>query len=79
MFYKQIDVNKFEVYRAINSILYNNISNFYDKYGVDFNHDFNKDLRLLYVRLMNDNYFTFGVDKRVVSEDEGNLQMDGWR
>ena len=79
MFYKQIDVNKFEVYRAINSILHNNISNFYDKYGVDFNHDFNKDLRLLCVRLMNDNYFTFGVDKRIVSEDEGNLQMDGWR
>ena len=26
---------------------------------------------------MNDNFFTFGVNKRIASEHEGNLQMDG--
>ena len=35
-----------------------------------------KDLRLLGVRLMSDNFFFFGVNKRIVSEHEGNLQMD---
>ena len=46
LFYKEVDVSRFEVYRAINSILNNNISNFYDRYGVDFNQHFNKYLRL---------------------------------
>ena len=73
LFYKQVDVSRFEVYRAINSILNNNISNFYDRYGVDFNQHFDKDLRLLRVRLMNDNFFTFGVNKRIASEHKGNL------
>ena len=77
LFYKQVDVNRFEVYRAINSILNNNISNFYDRYRVDFNRHFNKAFRLLPVRLMNDNFFTFGVNKRIASEHEGNLHMDG--
>ena len=77
LFYKQVDVSRFKVYRAINSILNNNISNFYDRYGVDFNRHFNKDLRLLRVRLMNDNFFTFGVNKRIDSEHEGNIQVDG--
>ena len=77
LFYKQVDVRRFEVYGAINSILHNNISDFYDRYGVDFSQHFNKDLRLLHVRLMNDNFFTFGVNKRIASEHEGNLQMNG--
>ena len=77
LFYKQVDVSRFEVYRAINSILNNNISNFYDRHGVVFNQHFNKDLRLLHVRLMNDNFFTFGVNKGIASEHEGNLQVDG--
>ena len=76
MFYKQVDVSRFEEYRAINPIL-NNISNFYDRYRVDFNQHFNKDFRLLQVRLLNNNFFTFGVSKRLASEHEGNLQMDG--
>ena len=77
LFYKQVDFSRFKVYGAINCILNNNISNFYDKYRVDFNQHFNKDLRLLYIRLMNDNFFTFGVNKRIESEHEGNLQMNG--
>ena len=77
LFYKQVDVSRFELYRAINSILNNNISNFYNKYRVDFNKHFNKDLRLLRVRLTNDNFFTFGVNKRIASEHKGNLEMDG--
>ena len=77
MFYKQIDVGRFEVYRAINSILKNNISNFYDRYVVDLNQHFDKDLTLLRVRLMNDNFFILGVNKRIASEQEVNLQMDG--
>ena len=36
LFYKQVDVRRSEVYRAISSILNNNISNFYDKHQVDF-------------------------------------------
>ena len=77
MFYKQIDVGRFEVYRAINSILKNNISNFYDRYVVDLNQHFDKDLTLLRVRLMNDNFFILGMNKRIASEQEVNLQMDG--
>ena len=77
LFYKQVDVSRFEVYWAVNSILNNNISNFYDRCGVDFNQHFNKGLRLLLVRPMNDNFFTFGVNKRIASEHEGNLKMDG--
>ena len=63
--YKQVDVSRFD-----------NISNFYDRYGVDVNQHFNKDLRLLRVRLMNDSFFTFGVNKRIDSEHEGNIQVD---
>ena len=66
LFYKQVDVSRFEVYRAINSIV-NNISNFYHRYRVDFNQHFNKDLRPLRVTHMNDNFFTFGVNKSVAS------------
>ena len=76
LFYKQVDVSRFEVYRGINSILNNSNINFYYRYGVDFNQHFNKDLRLLHVRLMNENFFTFGVNKRIASEHEENLQMD---
>ena len=77
LFYKQVDVSRFEVYRGINSILNNSNINFYYRYGVDFNQHFNKDLRLSHVRLMNENFFTFGVNKRIASEHEENLQMDG--
>ena len=67
LFYKQVDVSVLEVYRAINSILNNNISNFYDRYGAVFNQHFNEDLRLLGARLVNDNFFTFRVNKRIAS------------
>ena len=70
-------MSHFEAHRAINSILNNNACNFFDRYGVDFNQHFNKDLRLLLVRLMDNNFFTFGVNKRIESDHEGNLQMDG--
>ena len=44
---------------------------------MDFNQHFNKDLRLLHVRLVDDNFLTFRMNKRIASGHEGNLQMDG--
>ena len=44
---------------------------------MDLNQHFDKDLTLLRVRLMNDNFFILGVNKRIASEQEVNLQMDG--
>ena len=62
LFYKNTNVSHFEAYRAINFILNNNVCNFFDRYGADFNQHFNKGLRLLRVRLMDDSFFTFGVN-----------------
>ena len=36
LIYRKIDVSKFKAYRAIDSILNNNIQNFIDRYRVDF-------------------------------------------
>ena len=66
-----------ETYRAIVYIVNNNVCNFFDRYRIDLNQHFNKDLRLLRVRLMYDNFFTFGMNKRIASEHEENLQVDG--
>ena len=66
----------FKVYRAINSILNNNIFNFYDRYGVDFEKHFERDLALLRIRLTDKYFFYLAVNKRIVSELEEYLQTD---
>ena len=66
----------FKVYTAINSILNNNISNFYDRYGVDFEKHFERDLALLRIRLIDKYFFYLAVNKRIVSEHEEYLQTD---
>ena len=66
----------FKVYRAINSILNNNISNFYDRYGVDFEKHFERDLTLLRIRLIGKYFFYLAVNKRIVSEHKEYLQTD---
>ena len=76
LFYKQADARGFEVYRAINFILNNNISNFYDRYGMDFEKHFERDLTLLRIRLIDKYFFCFAVNKRIVLEHEGCLQTD---
>ena len=40
LMYRKIDVIKFEGYRAIDSILNNNIENFIGRYGIDFKKHF---------------------------------------
>ena len=64
------------MYRAINSILNNNVSNFYDSYGVDFEKHFERDLTLLRIRLIAKYFFYLAINKRIVSEYEEYLQTD---
>ena len=76
LFHKHIDVSQFEVYRAINSILNNNICNFINRYGVDFNEHFLREFTFLQVRIIK-NSFCFWVNKRILSQDEGTMRMEG--
>ena len=77
LFHKHIDVSQFEAYKAINSILNNNICNFINKYGVDFNEHFDREFTLLWVRPIDKNSFCFGVNKPIVSQDEGTIRTEG--
>ena len=77
LFHKHIDISHFEAYRATNSILNINICNFIDRYGVDFNEYFDREFTLVRVRLINENSFCFGVNKRIVSQDEGTIWTEG--
>ena len=64
--YKQIDVSSFEAYRALDSILNNNINNFIDRYGVHFELHFKKKLKLLKSRMLEEYYFMFAINARVL-------------
>ena len=76
LIYRKIDVIKFEAYRAIDSILKNNIENFIDRYGIDFEKYFKDHLLLLRARIMNDFYFTFGINQGIKSNSSGVLKTD---
>ena len=69
-------ISRFQVFKAINLILNNNIFSFYDRYRVDFEKHFERDLTLLRVRLIDEYFFCFAVNKRIVSEHEGCLKTD---
>ena len=56
LIYKHIDVSKFEAYRAIDSILNNNIYNFINRYGIDFDQHFKNYLQLVRARTMDDTF-----------------------
>ena len=76
LFYNHIDVSRFDVCKAINSILNYNICNFFDRYGVGFEEHFKRDLTLLRVRLIDESFFSFGVNKVIISDQEGYLRTD---
>ena len=76
LIYRKIDVIKFEAYIAIDSILKNNIENFIDRYGVDFEKYFKDHLLLLRARIMNDFYFTFRINQGIKSNSSGVLKTD---
>ena len=47
LIYRHIDVSKFEAYRAINSILNDNICNFINRYGISFDQHYKNVLQLV--------------------------------
>ena len=67
---------KFEGYRTIDSTLKNNIENFIDRYGVDFEKYFKDHLLLLRPRIMNNFYFTFAINQGIKSNSSGVLKTD---
>ena len=71
LIYKHVDVSKFEAYRTINNILNYNINNFSNRFSVDLEQHFEEDFKLLKVRLMEDYYFTFAVNKSVAFAEGG--------
>ena len=75
-FYIEVGASIIKVYRAINSILNNNIFNFYDRYGLDFEKRSERDLTLLRIRLIGKYFFYLAVNKRIVSEHEKYPQTD---
>lgn len=76
LFCKHVDVSRFEVYHVINSILNNNINNCFDKYGAEFQKHFEEKLTVLRMNLIDKYFFTLGVNKRVVSNQQGSLKTD---
>ena len=74
LIYRKIDVSKFEAYTAIDSILNNNILNFIDRYGVDFQIWYQDDLLLLHAELINDYFFTFVVNRGIKTSGIGVLK-----
>ena len=76
LIYKQIDVSRFEAYRALSSILNNNINNFIDMYGVHFELHFEKELKLLKSRTLEEYYFMFAINKRVLCHEQCYLRRD---
>ena len=70
LIYKQIDVSRFEAYRALDSILNNNINNFIDRYGVHFELHFEKELKLLKSRTLEEYYFMFAINDRVLCNEQ---------
>ena len=70
MIYKQIDVSSFEAYRVLDSILNNNINNFIDRYKVHFELQFEKELRLLKSRTLEEYYFMFSISKGVICHEQ---------
>ena len=65
LIYRNIDVIKFDAYRAIDTIPKNNIENFIDTYGIDFEKYFKDHLLLLRTKIMNDFYFTFAIKQGI--------------
>ena len=65
LIYRNIDVIKFDAYRAIDTIPKNNIENFIDRYGIDFEKYFKDHLLLLRTKIMNDFYFTFAIKQGI--------------
>ena len=76
LIYRKIDVSKFEAYIAISSILNNNILNFIDRYGVNFQKWFQDDLLPLHAKLIDDYFFTFAVNRGIKTSGIGVLKND---
>ena len=74
--YKQIGVSRFEAYRALDSTLNNNINNFIDRYSIPFELHFEKELKLLKIRALEEYYFMFAINKWVLCHEQCYLWRD---
>ena len=76
LIYRNIDVIKFEAYRAIDTILKNNIENFIDRYASDIEKYFKDHLLLLRTRVMNNFYFILAINQGIKSNSSSVLKTD---
>ena len=67
LFYKNSDVTYYQAYRAMSAIVDNNTSNILQRYGVNFDQHFKKELKLLEVKLIDEKFFIFAVNKSIIS------------
>ena len=76
LIYRNIEVIKFEAYRAIDTILKNNIENFIDRYASDIEKYFKDHLLLLRTRVMNNFYFILAINQGIKSNSSSVLKTD---
>ena len=69
LFYKHIDSSRFEVYKAVNSILNYNICNFFNRYRMEFEKHFERGLTLLRTYLKMDLGRTISNDYVILPGD----------
>ena len=75
LFCKNSDVTYYPAYRAISAIVNNNISNFLQRYRVNFEH-FKKKLKLPEVKLIDENFFNFAVNKSIIYNCENTFTCE---
>ena len=76
LFCKNSDVTYYPAYRAISAIVNNNISNFLQRYRVNFEQHFKKKLKLLEVKLIDENFFNFAVNKSIIYSCENTFTCE---
>ena len=65
LFYKNAETKECDAYKAITTVLNNNILKFYARYGVDFHRHFESELAIRGERLVNKNFYIFAIKKNI--------------
>ena len=76
LFNKNSDVTYFKAYGAMSAIMNNNTPNFLHRYGVNFDEQFKKELKLPEVKLMDKNFSIFAVNKSIISDCENTFTCE---
>ena len=76
LIYGDIDMSKFEAYRTIKGILNNNIYNFINRSGIDFDQHCKNDLQLVRAKTMDDYFFMLTINKTIAFDHHGILKID---